>query len=235
MKRSSSSLFQLLLVTALAISLGACSSTPPAKMALAHPADQYFSEILPPPPADDSDEHRAELKLVLAAQQNASPQVMERAKSEVRFTPAIFKEAIGLNFDEASYPKTFALLAKAIHEGDVWCSFQKKKFNRARPFAGDPRIKNWDSHNSDHLSYPSGHSFCGTLFGLILAKIFPDQATAIIQRSQEIGWDRIVAGMHHPSDINAGRFLANIVFLELLNNPVFQAELAQAKQEAAEK
>lgn len=195
-----------------------------------HTADR-ITKALPPPPADDSDEHRAELDLVFAAQKSASAQLLQRVQSEYILTPADFQNVIDVNFDQEHYPTTFAFLEKVMEEADVFLGKQKRRFKRLRPFARDSRINGLDIRNRDQLSYPSGHSFRGTLYGLILARLFSEKAAVIIQRSQEIGWNRVVAGMHHPSDVNAGRFLANEIYEEMLETPSFRGDLEKARNE----
>ena len=52
-----------------------------------------------------------------------------------------------------------------------------------------------------------------------------------LERGREIGWDRVVAGLHHPTDIYAGRVLGQALAESLLADPKFQAELVQLKKE----
>jgi hypothetical protein len=48
---------------------------------------------------------------------------------------------------------------------------------------------------------------------------------------QEIGWDRVVAGVHFPSDVYAGQVLGRALAQALLNNETFREQLELAKKE----
>ena len=52
-----------------------------------------------------------------------------------------------------------------------------------------------------------------------------------MERGREIGWDRVIGGVHHPSDITAGRVLGLAVARALLRNPDFQTDLEEVKEE----
>jgi acid phosphatase (class A) len=80
-------------------------------------------------------------------------------------------------------------------------------------------------------SYPSGHSSCATVYGLIIAELFPEKREAIMAISQDIGWDRVVIGKHFLTDVRAGRVLGQAIVRHLMANPAFQHDLAEAKAE----
>jgi acid phosphatase (class A) len=52
-----------------------------------------------------------------------------------------------------------------------------------------------------------------------------------LKRGQEIGWDRVIAGVHFPSDVYAGRVLGQTLAQAMLKSPDFQRRLTQAKAE----
>ena len=86
-------------------------------------------------------------------------------------------------------------------------------------------------------NYPSGHSTRATLYAEVLAEVFPDQRQELLERGREIGWDRVIAGVHYPSDVSAGRVLGHELRRQMLANEALQermntvkAELAKAKQ-----
>jgi acid phosphatase (class A) len=68
---------------------------------------------------------------------------------------------------------------------------------------------------------------------LILAELAPDLKEAILARGLQIGDDRVIAGVHFPSDVDAGHALAHDIFAKLMASPAFQADLAKAKAEVA--
>ncbi len=69
------------------------------------------------------------------------------------------------------------------------------------------------------------------MYALILAELAPEHRDALLDRGREIGWDRVVAGLHHPSDIIAGRVLGQALAQSLLADPKFRAQLVELKTE----
>lgn len=95
-------------------------------------------------------------------------------------------------------------------------------------------IKQWqDDINRWHLdetgSYPSGHALAGELVANILAEIVPEHAKIIRQRGIDFGNSRLVCGFHYPSDLKAGRVVADALFNALKSNKHFREELENAK------
>ena|GEM_PF-6797337 len=83
------------------------------------------------------------------------------------------------------------------------------------------------------FSYPSGHSLRSAVWAAVIAKLVPDQEKALVDRAHQIGDDRVMAGMHFPSDVEAGRTLAAAIVKQMMDDPEFQKELAAAKEECA--
>ena len=50
-------------------------------------------------------------------------------------------------------------------------------------------------------------------------------------RGKLMGDDRVIAGMHFPSDVAAGQKLGGAIAKKLMENPVFQKSLQDAKDE----
>jgi acid phosphatase (class A) len=80
-------------------------------------------------------------------------------------------------------------------------------------------------------SYPSGHAAYGWTVAMVLARVAPERAPALIARASEYAESRIVCGVHFPTDIEAGRILAVAVVDRLLASRQFQADLAAARAE----
>jgi len=110
----------------------------------------------------------------------------------------------------------------------------KDTFNRKRPFEITKKTKLFVPIESTP-SYPSGHSTRATLWALVLAQIFPDQKDALMARARQVGDDRVLGGVHFPSDVEAGRKLAAAIADQMLTDPDFQSQLAAAKTECLAK
>src|SRR5262249_28125866 len=100
----------------------------------------------------------------------------------------------------------------------------KEHFDRPRPPKADPSIKAVMEENDG--SYPSGHATRGQLFAEVLAAALPARRDALLARGRQIGDDRMIAGVHYPSDIIAGRVLGHVMAKALLETPAFRERLA---------
>jgi acid phosphatase (class A) len=52
----------------------------------------------------------------------------------------------------------------------------------------------------------------------VLSRIYPDRAAAFMQRADEIAKNRVLGGVHHPSDIEAGKKLGDLVANKMLKS-----------------
>jgi acid phosphatase (class A) len=215
----------VLAFTLAAISLG-------AKSVYLQPEDIDVSSILSGPPADDSPEHQAEVATLLQWQNRRTAQDVARCQSEAEVNPFVFAEVLGDWFKQESFPITDQLLTQANVDAKNIDNVAKKKWDRVRPPLADSRI-----HPCVPLeksgSYPSGHATRGVVWATLLSQIYPDQKDALMARGKLIGEDRVIAGMHYPSDVEAGQKLGAEIAAKLLANPDFQAHLDQAKLECA--
>jgi acid phosphatase (class A) len=69
------------------------------------------------------------------------------------------------------------------------------------------------------------------LDALVLADIVPGDTGAIAERGQQIGDDRVIAGVHFPSDVIAGRKLAQTIYNQMASTKDFQDEEKAARAE----
>jgi acid phosphatase (class A) len=101
-----------------------------------------------------------------------------------------------------------AVIAKAM----IPVIYFKKVFQRTRPWVADPALVPCiPKPRSDHQAYPSGHSTIGYALALALARKFPEKRDLILNQGIQIGENRVIGGVHHPSDVIAGRKLAEQV------------------------
>jgi hypothetical protein len=184
------------------------------------------------PPADGSPQTKAEIATMLQIQSTRTPDDVARAESEVHLQASAFAGVLGSWFTPENVPITTAFLQEVRDNAGQIAGDGKKLWNRPRPPLQDARL-----HPCVELpksaAYPSGHSTMGMTLALVLAEIVPDRQTDILARGRQIGDDRVLAGVHFPSDVEAGRVLAAELMKRFDANPAFQAELAKAKAEVA--
>jgi acid phosphatase (class A) len=192
--------------------------------------------LLPDPPTEGSPADLKEIEIVLDKQKTRTREDEIRATEEQEHLKVyLFENVLGPWFAEKNLPATAALFQRVGAVVHPVVDLAKKHWNRPRPFLQDKRIHPPFStvSLSNNASYPSGHSTAGCLDALILAELAPDLKDAIMARGIQIGDDRVIAGVHFPSDVDAGHTLAHDLFAKLMGSSAFQADLAKAKAEVA--
>jgi acid phosphatase (class A) len=186
--------------------------------------------LLAPPPEPDSPEQAADLQLSRDVAHKRVPADIARAKVTGTLSFTLFAPAIGPVFQLDKLPRTRALLEHVRHDIHNAIYAPKIYWKRPRPYQVDTNLFTGFTETSP--SYPSGHSACGTIYAEVLAEIFPEKKDAILAVGREIGWDRVVIGMHFLTDVRAGRVLGQAIVGEMMESPEFQRDLAAAKAEA---
>jgi acid phosphatase (class A) len=115
-------------------------------------------------------------------------------------------------------------------DGKYFVSEAKTHFDRKRPYIEDERIHP-AVEKEETPAYPSGHATRAIVYSRILAQIAPEHKKELVARGLEIGWDRVVGGVHHPSDIYAGRTIGLALYHAFARSPFFKEQLAEAKAE----
>ena len=62
-----------------------------------------------------------------------------------------------------------------------------------------------------HPSYPSGHACASAAAAGALSAVFPDSASAFVDRGREAGLSTFYAGIHFLIDVDQGLVLGNAV------------------------
>jgi acid phosphatase (class A) len=185
--------------------------------------------LLAPPPEVGSAEEAADLASARAVFNGRTPAELARATKDSSLSIFLFGPAIGPFFQAGKLPKTEALFQKVRKDISVAINTPKDHWKRRRPYQMDDQLSLGKPEPS--YGYPSGHSTRGTVQALLLAELFPERKEAILAIGRNIGWDRVLIGKHFPTDIYAARVLGRAIVRELLANPDFQHDLAEAKAE----
>ncbi len=191
-----------------------------------------LGRILPPPPADDSAITRGEIEQMLKIQQERTPEEAERARADASYSVLRFADALGNPeaFNATRLPKTILLFRRVTYEEGAVVQAGKRSFRRPRPFVLDARVQPILKEPTN-ASYPSGHALWSRVVGLLLADMLPEYRERIMSRADEFAFHRVVAGVHYPSDVEAGKLAGTALAAFLLAEPAFQADYAAAKQE----
>jgi acid phosphatase (class A) len=226
----------------LAASVGVSAQTmKPAKPAGAAPKAAYYIDpsvlqlpvLIPDPPAPGSAANQAELAELHRIEAARTPAQVSAAKAdEAEEDMFAYKTVLGPGFNPDALPVTAELGVHVKNEQSVAGGALKTVFSRPRPYQTDKTLHPVCALTEAPNSYPSGHALTGYLEALTLAEIVPEKRTEILARADDYAHNRLVCGVHYPSDIEASRRVAYVVFGYMLATPKFQHDLAAAKAEA---
>lgn len=101
----------------------------------------------------------------------------------------------------------------------------KSKWLRKRPYDRNPEISPCIRKPGGNKSYPSGHAASGYVVGEALARAYPAKKEALLALGLQVGENRLIGGVHHPSDVEASHELGRQILGQLLENEEFVAEL----------
>lgn len=189
--------------------------------------------LLPPPPAMDSPEQAADMQEVRLVSRSASSQDVALANSQSKFSIFTFTPEIGLFFQPGRFLKTEALFRRVQKDAETVTDNAKMDWRRPRPYTLDPGLAKGKGKMKKTFSYPSGHSTESMVLALVLADLFPQHRDAILAEARSIGWHRVEIARHYPTDIYAGRVLAQAIVHQMKKDKNFQRDFAAAQAEVA--
>jgi acid phosphatase (class A) len=187
--------------------------------------------LLPPPPATDSTRMKAELGEVLTIQVTRTKEMEARAVADATENIWRFADAVASpTFTAAALPKVSAFFGRVVETEAAVVDPAKDVWKRPRPHLYSELVKPVVPLSKSG-SYPSGHATVGTLMGIELANMLPEKRAAIMARAWEFGQNRVVAGIHYPSDIEMGRISGTVIAQTISTHPDFRQEFDAAKAE----
>ena len=196
------------------------------------PADRIVcAMLLAPPPALDSGEQQADMATVAAMQRQRTPAQEAQVRADAEYTPFRFADVLGPEaFTPDKLPRTANLFKKVKRNVSAVLGPAKAAWNRPRPFVTNPDIHPCvDPPKGD--SYPSQHSSFGTVTAILLANMVPEKAAEIHARGERYRLNRVIAGVHYPSDVAGGRIVGTLLAAFLFQDPRFMADFTQARGE----
>lgn len=200
------------------------------------------------PPANSSEQTRAELDYLLRLQQSRTPQEVARAQyiANIGSWPNIlnpedpdFQEnrkqlfyiasPVGEWYNYRNFPATTELLLNCIQDIRVTEFRLKWHFKRARPYHLEPALKPLARISSP--SFASGHSLWAFSEAFLFAEIIPERRADFLKMAEEVRWSRELMGIHYPSDNEASRVISWNLLSAWSKNPAFVEALKKARKE----
>jgi acid phosphatase (class A) len=186
---------------------------------------------LPAAPAAGSSADQADLVDLRGWQKRRTKQQCQAAEAQAH---AYFAEFFG---DISPFVKPLPqeasdFLLQVEIDIDAAVSEIKEREQRPRPFRRGsglhPCIK-----KTGGFSYPSGHAAISRVYALMLGDLVPQRLPEFMTRANDAAINRVIAGVHHPSDITAGKQLGDILYRQFRQDPAFQAQMGRLNSQLA--
>lgn len=185
---------------------------------------------LPPAPKADGPEQKKDEEELRRWQKVRTPQDCERAQREVDVRLAAFYGQPDGSLDEKTLSVVKSFFDQLRNDADYFILKLKKDTTRPRPYLYMKDIKPCVLKEITS-AYPSGHALLSKLYALVLSEMIPDQQEKLEKRARQIGEDRILSGVHHPSDVEAGQKLAIILHSEIKKSKKYQNEIKKFQKQ----
>jgi acid phosphatase (class A) len=211
----------------------------------------YLSEKtdfkLTEPPANSSEQTRAELNYLLALQNHRTHDQVQAALHlaniyyNLRVTPQdstydqyrknLFHigRSIGTWFTPENLPLTADFMAHVWQDASYFIWTYKYKFLRVRPYVLEPDLQNKEETN--WAAYPSGHAANSYVNAYMYSVLAPEFTDVFLKDAYDMAHSREIIGVHYPSDSETSRVLARQLVNELFKNERFLKDLALVKKE----
>jgi acid phosphatase (class A) len=190
---------------------------------------------IPDPPANSSDQARAELNYLLNLQYNRTLEDITTSiyMSNNPESPSDVGQQIGYWSDPQKLPLTDSLMDKVEKDGDFFLWSLKFKYARVRPYIVEPKIH--DLEESRASSYPSGHVTYAYIRAFIYEELAPEFKDYFIAKAYTMSRARQIIGVHYPSDCEGSRIFARQFVNMLFENEKFRRDFENVKKEWAAK
>jgi acid phosphatase (class A) len=153
-----------------------------------------------------------------------------RVWKETSPTPECFAEAVGEDVSGSARPLTHALMRDAAREAIRVVLDLKRHFARPLPYQTypgiDPAIPPVPPRGEG--SFPSLHATLGAVLAQLFVQFRPERAEAIRDKGRLLGSDRVLAGLHYPSDVEAGERLGKAFAAWWISQPEHRQRILEA-------
>jgi acid phosphatase (class A) len=186
-----------------------------------NPAQIDLTILLPPPPDVGSAQERDDEAKVAAAIAARDSSQLARAKAESLRSVFFYADSVGPDFKASQFPLTDGFFARVESDVEKLVDLAKTYWGRPRP-SGAAKARG---------SYPSGHAAFAASTAILLAQLVPCKRDQIFGQARTFAENRIVMGLHYPSDVAAGWTAGTVAVFAMMHNPAFEQDFAATKAE----
>ncbi len=186
-----------------------------------NPTQLNLTVLLPPPPDAASAQERSDEEQVAAAVASRSPSELFEAEEASKRSVFFFASSIGPGFASARLPVTARFFSHVRSDVQSLINRAKTYWDRPRPSGAQKR----------RGSYPSGHAAFAASTAILLSLLLPSKRDAIFQQARIFAENRILLGLHYPSDVASGWTAGTLAAYVMMRDRAFQRDFAAVKTE----
>jgi acid phosphatase (class A) len=178
---------------------------------------------------------QSEVAIMLWLQNVRTTEDVARAQQETTPSLGCFADAIHMGatatatpqpIEIGDFPRTAAILEQARQDVTPVLEALTNTFLRPRPYIAYPAVVPVLPEPAS-FSYPSTNATLGVLYAQILCQLDPADQAALNATGNLLGTDRVLGGVHYPSDVVAGQRLGKAYATWWIDQPghlaLFQA------------
>ncbi len=150
-----------------------------------------------------------DIATVLWLQKTRTPEQVELANRFASINLDAFRDVLGDSLSAWGEEQLAQMLREVNKQLKTFYAPIKHYYSRPRPFVANMAVEPCVQLELS-ASMPSGHAIEGLACALLLADLMPEHREALLERGRQIGYLRVVAGVHYPSDVEVGQRLGEI-------------------------
>ncbi len=186
-----------------------------------NPKQIDLTVFLPPPPDLGSPQQRADeqaLAQAVSARRRADYLI---AQSNSHRSVFFFTPSVGPDFTPERFPVTAAFFKRIGSDVEKLVDEAKAYWERPRPSGAEKR----------RGSYPSGHAAFAAASAIVLSQLLPSKRDAIFTQARTFAENRILMGVHYPSDVASGWTAGTIAAYAMMHDAAFVSDFYKARAE----
>lgn len=168
-----------------------------------------------PPPQNESQEAQEELRAIMKRQKEPFDATFAR-RADIDDSGMMKELANKFGYDASD------IIDAVYSDTEPFILGMKYRYRRPRPkelsFMYGLPFEQRQSKTAGTPSYPSGHAFQSRLAAEVLAAYIPSGANEFRALADKVADSRIWLGVHYPTDIEYGKYLAQSVAPEVISN-----------------
>jgi acid phosphatase (class A) len=209
----------VVVLVALAVAPAAAKSD--ARFHYINPKQIDLTVFLPPPPDLGSPQQRAdELALAQALSARSRAQYLIAQQNSHR-SVFFFAPSVGPDFTPERFPVTAEFFRRIASDVEKLIDQAKAYWERPRPSGAEKR----------RGSYPSGHAAFAAASAIVLSDLLPSKRDAIFTQARTFAENRILMGVHYPSDVASGWTAGTLAAYAMMHDPAFVSDFRKARTE----